>query len=132
MFYTFVDLILGLLFCSEPGEKNNFKNAARLNTLNTGVTRIASQTGISHESVELQLVQDLMTNYDVNARPVHNASSTVEVQVGIGLQQIIDLVRFLFPFTFQSWCLCIEFAMLPSTLSTLFNVFAFRMNHSRN
>ena len=35
-----------------------------------------------------------MTNYDVNARPVSDASNAVEVQFGLALQQIIDLVRF--------------------------------------
>ena len=54
---------------------------------------VAAQTSSSVESVELQLVQDLMSNYDVNARPVVNPGDTVNVEIGAALQQIVDLVR---------------------------------------
>ena len=54
---------------------------------------IMSDTSTSVASAERQLVQDLLSNYDVNARPVGNASSAVAMQVGVALQQIVDLVR---------------------------------------
>ena len=43
-------------------------------------------------SVEMELIQNLTANYDVNARPVANAATTVPVEIGIALQQIVDLV----------------------------------------
>ena len=56
------------------------------------VPLVAAQTSMSQDSVELQLVQDLMTNYDVNARPVLDPGDAVAAEIGVALQQIVDLV----------------------------------------
>ena len=56
------------------------------------VPLVATQTSMSQDSVELQLVQDLMTNYDVNARPVLDPGDAVAAEIGVALQQIVDLV----------------------------------------
>ena len=41
---------------------------------------------------EYRLLQDLLRQYDVNARPVDNPSQVINVRMGVSLFQILDLV----------------------------------------
>ena len=43
-------------------------------------------------SVELALIDHLMSSYDVSSRPVVNSSDVVDVEVGAGLYAIAGLV----------------------------------------
>lgn len=45
---------------------------------------------------EYRLIQDLRKNYDPIERPVYNHSEPVVVKLRILLQQLVDLVKFLF------------------------------------
>ena len=43
-------------------------------------------------SVEYKLITELLTGYDVNARPVANQNDTVTVKIGMALREIVGLV----------------------------------------
>ena len=44
-------------------------------------------------SVEYKLITELLTGYDVNARPVARQNDTVTVKIGMALREIVGLVR---------------------------------------
>ena len=41
-----------------------------------------------------RLLSTLLTNYSSNVMPMQNRSSPVEVQLGMGIMSIVNLVRF--------------------------------------
>ena len=43
-------------------------------------------------NVEADLIQTLLTNYDINARPIINKSRPINVKIDLVLLQIINLV----------------------------------------
>ena len=48
--------------------------------------------GVFASDAEYKLLQTLLKKYDVNNRPVENASHTLQVTMRVALHQIIDLV----------------------------------------
>ena len=46
----------------------------------------------SQNPAEFNLVQTLLSDYNVDVRPVHDPSQTLEVSIGIAIRQIIDVV----------------------------------------
>ncbi|ELU07179.1 hypothetical protein CAPTEDRAFT_228745 [Capitella teleta] len=52
---------------------------------------LAENSGSARETDEQRLLKMLMNNYDVNTRPVYNASHPVNVKLGITLNQIFDV-----------------------------------------
>jgi hypothetical protein len=54
---------------------------------------ISCCTGVGCLREEVQLVRDLLTNYDTAVRPVRNLSDVVHIGMNLVLFQIRDLVR---------------------------------------
>ena len=44
------------------------------------------------KSDQVRLMEDLLKDYDANARPVKNSSDVVTVQIGLAYNEIKDLV----------------------------------------
>jgi len=54
---------------------------------------LISYEGVAGLHDEYQLLKDILINYDPAVRPVKNLTDVVQVQMGVALFQIRDLVK---------------------------------------